>query len=85
MHQVATAASAAVVTVAGAAVAETQKYISWEPTGGIAKVQVQYDAHLPDLSLWYGEKLRTLLAGTVLPTLHGQILYKNWHFCGSCW
>ena len=45
--------------------------------GGGARVQVRYDAHLPVLYLRDGENLRTLLAGTVLPTLNGQVFCEN--------
>ena len=27
----------------------------------------------------------SILAGTVLSTLHGAVLCKNWHLCGYCW
>ena len=46
---------------------------------------VRYDADLPSLSLWDGENLRSILAGVVLPALHGHVLYKNWHLCRVCW
>ena len=29
--------------------------------------------------------LRNLLVGTVLPTLHGQVLCKKWHLCRVFW
>ena len=48
-------------------------------------MRVRYAAHLPTLSLRDGENLRSILAGTVLPTLHGAVLCKNWHLCGACW
>ena len=38
-------------------------------TGGSAQVRVRYDAYLPSLSLWDGENSRSILTGTVLPTL----------------
>ena len=44
------------------------------PTGGSARVQVCYDAHLPALSLWDGENLRSILAGTFFPTLHVTVI-----------
>ena len=47
--------------------------------GGGARGQVWYDAHLPTLSLWDGNKSWTLLTGTVLLTLHGHVIFKNWH------
>ena len=48
-------------------------------------MRVRYDSHLPALSLWDGESTCSILVGTVLPTLHGAVLCKNWHLCGSCW
>ena len=48
-------------------------------------MQVQYDTHLPALSLQDRENLRTLLVGVVLPTLHSHVLCKNWHLCAVCW
>ena len=54
-------------------------------TGGPARVRVRYNAHLPSLSLRGGENSRYILAGAVLPTLHGHVLCKNWHLCGVCW
>ena len=54
-------------------------------TGGDARVLVRYDSHLPALSLRDGESTRSILAGTVLPTLHGAVFCKNWHLCRSCW
>ena len=48
-------------------------------------MRVCYDSHLPALSLQDGESTRSILVGTVLPTLHGAVLCKNWHLCGSCW
>ena len=53
--------------------------------GGGARVQVCYNAHLPALSLRDGENPRSVLVGTVFPTLHGAVLCKNWHLCGSFW
>ena len=50
-------------------------------TGGSARVKVRYDAHLSSLSLWGGENSRSILAGAVLPTLHGHVFCKNWHLC----
>ena len=41
--------------------------------------------HLTDIYFWDGESLRSILAGTVLPTLHGDIICKNWYLCGVCW
>ena len=29
--------------------------------------------------------MRSILAGVVLPALHGHVLYKNWHLCRVCW
>ena len=54
-------------------------------TGGSALVKVRYDTHLPSLSLWDRENLRSILAGAILPTLHGHVFCKNWHLCGVCW
>ena len=48
-------------------------------------MRVRYDAHLLSLSLCYGENSRSILAGAVLPTLHSQVIIKNWHLCGVCW
>ena len=48
-------------------------------------MQVQYDTHLPALSLQDIENLRTLLVGAVLPTLHSHVICKNWHLCAVCW
>ena len=53
-----------------------------DATGEPAQVQVHYDAHLLSLYLRDGENLRYILAGAVLTTLHGHILFKNWHLCG---
>ena len=44
-----------------------------------------YEAHLTALSLWDGENSQTILAGTVLPTVQGHILCKNWHLCVLFW
>ena len=41
---------------------------------GDARVRVCYIMHLPALSIWDREKLRTLMAGTVLSTLHVHVL-----------
>ena len=53
--------------------------------GGDARMWVRYDMHLPALYLWDGYNTRSILAATVLPTLHGAVLCKNWHLCGFCW
>ena len=53
--------------------------------GGDARVRARYDVHLPSLSLHDGENSRSILAGAVLPTLHGHVLCKNWNLCGVCW
>ena len=50
--------------------------------GGPAQVWAHYDAHLPSLSLWDGDKSRSVLEGAVLPTLQSHVLCKNWHFYG---
>ena len=54
-------------------------------TGGSARVKARYDAHLPSLSLQDGENSRSILAGEVLPTLHGHVLCKNCYLCGMFW
>ena len=54
-------------------------------TGGSAQVKALYDAHLPSLSLQYGDNFRSILAGSVLPTLHIYVMCKNWHLCVVCW
>ena len=54
-------------------------------SGGLERVRVRYDAHLPSLSLWDGEQTRSILTGAVLPTLRGHVICKNWHMCGVCW
>ena len=46
---------------------------------------VKYNAHLPTLSPQKEENSRTILAGTVLYTLHGHIICKNSHLCGVFW
>ena len=53
--------------------------------GSTARARVSYDAHLPTLSFWDGENLRTVLEGMVPPTVQGTVLFKNWHLCGMCW
>ena len=53
--------------------------------GVLVLVRVRYDAHLPALSLWGMDNSWTLPAGTVLSTLNGHIIYKNWHICRVCW
>ena len=55
----------------GGATAKKRKSSS---TGGGARLQVRYDSHLSTLALWYGEKSRSILTETVLPTLHGAVL-----------
>ena len=49
------------------------------------RVRVCYNSHLPTLSLRDRENLRTILAGTVLPSVQVRVLCKNWHLCGLCW
>ena len=61
------------------------KNFSVGAAGGGTRVHVQYDAHLPALFLWDGDKSWTLLVGTVLHTLHVHILLNNWHMYGVCW
>ena len=53
--------------------------------GGDARVRVRYDMYLPNLSFQEGENSWTLLAGTVISTLQGYAICKNWHLCGVCW
>ena len=54
-------------------------------TGGTAQVKARYDAHLPYLSFWDGENLRSIFVGAVLPKLYGNALCKNWNLCRVCW
>ena len=46
---------------------------------------VCYDTHFPTLSLWDGKKFSTLMEGAVLPTVHVNVISKNWHLCGLFW
>ena len=62
----------------------TSTKIKYSTTGRDARVQVCYGVHLPALYLRNGENTRSILAGTVLLTLHGAVICKNWHLCGSC-
>ena len=48
-------------------------------------MRVRYDSHMPTLSLRDGESTRSILVETVLLTLYGAVICKNWHLCGSCW
>ena len=48
-------------------------------------MRVRCNLHLPALSLQEGESTRSILVGTVLPTLHGAVHCKNWHLYGYCW
>ena len=52
---------------------------------GDTSVWIRYNVHLPALSLWDGENSRSILARTVLLILHGAVLCKKWHLCGSFW
>ena len=54
-------------------------------SGGGARVRVRYDAHLPALYFWGGENSRTILVGTVFPTLNVHVLCKHSHICGVFW
>ena len=45
--------------------------------GGGARLRVQYDTHLPALSLQYRDKFRTLLVGVVLRTFHGHFFVRT--------
>ena len=49
------------------------------------RVRIRYYAYLTVLSLRDGENLCSILVGTFLPTLHGAVIFKNFHFCGVCW
>ena len=49
---------------------------------GAVRECVSYNAHLTALFLQDEENLRTLLAGTLLPTLQGHVICKNWHLYG---
>ena len=64
---------AAVVAAVAASAIKKSKVVA---TGGGqgARVWAQYNVHLPSLSLQGGENSRTLLSGTVLPTLHSHVL-----------
>ena len=52
--------------------------------GGPAQVWARYDAHLPSMYFWDGDKLRSILSGEFLPNLHSHIICKEWHLCGVC-
>ena len=54
-------------------------------SGGVTRVGVRYEAHLPALSLRDGEKPHTIIAGAFLPAVQGHVICKNWHLCGLCW
>ena len=45
--------------------------------GSAARLWACYEAYLTYLSLRDGYKLRSILAGVVLPTLHSHIIFKN--------
>ena len=45
------------------------------------RVRVRYDMHLPALYFRFGENSRTILAGTVLPTVQGHVLCTNRYLC----
>ena len=49
------------------------------------RVQVHYDAHLPDMFLQDRENSHILLTVTVLLNLQGHFFRKNWHLCRLCW
>ena len=86
-------AVAAVATVAAAAAADTEAVETAPPTQKEnpqpweedARLRVRYGARLPTLYQQNGENLCSILAGTVLLTLHGAVICKNWHLCGSFW
>ena len=46
---------------------------------------MRYDTYLPALNLQDRENSRSILVGTVLPTLHSAVICKNCHLYGSCW
>ena len=51
--------------------------------GWYTRMQGRYEAYLPALSHQDRENLRTILAGMVLPTLHGHSFCKNCT-CAGC-
>ena len=55
---------------AAEAVAAEKTLPNLDAMGGTEQVRERYEAHLPSLSLWYGENSWFILAGAVLPTLH---------------
>ena len=61
---------------------EKQKYST---TGGARGCGVRYDMNLPALNVQDRGNPRSILERTALPTLHGAVLCKNCHLCGSCW
>ena len=54
----------------------------YEGSGGPVGVRVCYEAHLPTLYVWDGEKLHTIMVGMVFPMVQVNVLCKNWHMCG---
>ena len=80
---VAAVSVAAVVAEAVAAAPPPQKENPQQR--GHTSVWVRYDAHLSVLYLRDRDNLCSILAGTVLLTLHGAVLCKKWHLCGSFW
>ena len=46
---------------------------------------MRYDEYLTNLYLRDGENLCLILAGMVVPTLHGAVICKKWHLCGAFW
>ena len=54
-------------------------------SGGVARVRVRYNTHLPALSVRERDKSQTLLASTVSPTRYIHVICKIWHLCGGCW
>ena len=61
-----------------------EERVEAQVSGSTARVRVRYDAHLPALSLRDVKKLRDILSGTVIPTVQGHVICKNWNLCGLC-
>ena len=72
------------VEVAAATAAPMLQNENTQQRGG-ARMRVRYDVHLPALSLLDRENSRLILVVTVLLTLRGALLCKNWHLCGVYW
>ena len=78
---VAAAVVAAAEVVAKAPLPQKENLYPWG--GGGARVRVRYNSHLPALYLSDRESTRSILVVTILPTLHGAVIFKYWHLCGS--